>query len=191
VFEGPVGFKNFRGPLSSGDYLMAFEESDGISFAGHTLEKCALAGFLAALSALAASGRNLGDQYDALRAAHGYYHPGKGGADVKGVTVEAWQAYKDKVMGILEGGLVKPGDRIPVGGGERAVERTDVSDGLKVVFTDRSWILLRPSGTEPKFRYYYEVVGEKELPDAEALLSAYGKAASALLEKARERAAGA
>jgi phosphomannomutase len=188
VFEGPVGFKNFRGPLASGDFLMAFEESDGISFAGHTLEKCALAGFLAALSALAAGGRNLGDQYDALRAAHGYYYPGKGGADVKGVTVEAWQAYKDKVMGILEGGMVKPGDRIPVGGGERAVERTDVSDGLKVVFTDRSWILLRPSGTEPKFRYYYEVVGETELPDAEALLSAYGKAASALLEKARERA---
>lgn len=191
VAEGPVGFKNFRGPLSSGEYLMAFEESDGVSFAGHTLEKCALAGFLAALEALSASGVNLGEQYDALRASHGYYYPGKGGADVKGVTVEAWQAYKDEVMRILEGGMVKPGDRIPVGAGERVVGRTDVSDGLKVVFTDRSWILLRPSGTEPKFRYYYEVVGEKELADAESLLSAYGKAAAEVLERARAQAGGA
>lgn len=185
VFEGPVGFKNFRGPLSSGEFLMAFEESDGISFTGHTLEKCALAGFLAALEALAASGKNLSDQYDALRAGHGWYYPGKGGADVKGVTVEAWQKYKDAVMRALEGGLVKAGDKVAVAGGPKTVARTDISDGLKIVFTDRSWILLRPSGTEPKFRYYYEVVGEKELPDAEALLGAYGKAAAEVLERAR------
>lgn len=185
VFEGPVGFKNFRAPLSSGDFLMAFEESDGFSVRGHTLEKCALAGFLAALEALAAAGRNLGDQYDDLRRSHGWYYPGKGGADVKGVTVEAWQKYKDAVMRALEGGLVKPGDRIPVADGERIVAATNVADGLKIVFTDRSWILLRPSGTEPKFRYYYEVVGERELLDADALLAAYGKAAAAVLERAR------
>jgi phosphomannomutase len=185
VFEGPVGFKNFRAPLSSGDFLMAFEESDGISFRGHTLEKCALAGFLAALTALSASGRSLSDQYQALREGHGFYYPGKGGADVKGVTVEAWQKYKDAVMRALEGGLVKAGDRLSVGSGERTVERTNTADGLKIVFTDRSWILLRPSGTEPKFRYYYEVVGDRELPDAEDLLSAYGKAAAAVLERAR------
>lgn len=185
VFEGPVGFKNFRTPLSSGSFLMAFEESDGISFQGHTLEKCALAGFLAALTALAGSGKNLSDQYQALREGHGFYYPGKGGADVKGVTVEAWQKYKDAVMRALEGGLVKAGERLAVGDGERVVERTNTADGLKVVFTDRSWILLRPSGTEPKFRYYYEVVGERELSDAEGLLAAYGKAAAAVLERAR------
>lgn len=185
VFEGPVGFKNFRGPLSSGRFLMAFEESDGISFLGHTLEKCALAGFLAAVDALASAGRNLSDQYAELRAGHGYYYPGKGGADVKGVTVEAWQKYKDAVMRALEGGLVKPGDRLPVGAGTREVASTNMADGLKIVFTDRSWILLRPSGTEPKFRYYYEVVGERELENAESLLAEYGKAAASVLDRAR------
>jgi phosphomannomutase len=185
LFEGPVGFKNFRKPLSSGDYVMAYEESDGVSFAGHTLEKCALAGFLCALEAMAATGKNLSDLYLELRAEFGWFYPGKGGADVKGVTVEAWQRYKDAVMKALENGLVKEGDRIGVGAAEKTVARTNVADGLKIVFTDRSWILLRPSGTEPKFRYYYEVVGEKELPDAEALLSAYGKAASEILERAR------
>jgi phosphomannomutase len=188
VFETAVGFKNFRGPLSKGEAIMAYEESDGISFAGHTLEKCALAGFLSSLDAMASSGRNLSELYLDLRREFGWFYPGKGGADVKGVSVEAWQRYKDAVMKVLEGGLVKDGDRIKMGASEKTVARTNTADGLKIVFTDRSWILLRPSGTEPKFRYYYEVVGETELADSEALLSAYAKAASEILDRAREKA---
>jgi phosphomannomutase len=188
VFETAVGFKNFRGPLGSGEAMMAYEESDGISFTGHTLEKCALAGFLSAVDCMAASGRNISESYLELRREYGWFYPGKGGADVKGVTVEAWQLYKDAVMRVLEGGLFQVGDSLKVGEREMKVTRTDISDGLKIVFTDRSWILLRPSGTEPKFRYYYEVVGESELPDAEALLAEYGKAAEGILAKAREKA---
>lgn len=188
VFETAVGFKNFRGPLSSGAAVIAFEESDGISFTGHTLEKCALAGFLSAVDSIASSGRNLSDLYLELRREYGWFYPGKGGADVKGVSVEAWQRYKDAVMKVLEGGLIKAGDRIKVGAAEKSVERTNISDGLKIVFNDRSWILLRPSGTEPKFRYYYEVVGESELPDADVLLGDYAKAAAEILDRAREKA---
>lgn len=187
VFETEVGFKNFRGPLSSGAAVMAFEESDGISFAGHTLEKCALAGFLSALSCLAAGG-NLSEQYHELRREYGWFYPGKGGADVKGVSVEAWQRYKGAVMRVLENGMVKVGDKLEVGAARKEVARLNTADGLKIVFTDRSWILLRPSGTEPKFRYYFEVVGEGELADAAALSDAYARAASALLERARETA---
>ncbi len=185
VFETEVGFKNFRGPLSSGQAVMAFEESDGISFTGHTLEKCALAGFLSALSCLAAGG-NLSEQYRELRREYGWFYPGKGGADVKGVSVEAWQRYKDAVMRALEGGMVKVGDKMEVGAARKEVARLNNADGLKIVFTDRSWMLLRPSGTEPKFRYYFEVVGEGELADAQALSEAYARAAAALLERARE-----
>jgi phosphomannomutase len=185
VFETAVGFKNFRGPLASGEAVMAFEESDGISFAGHTLEKCALAGFLSALSCLAAGG-NLSEQYRELRREYGWFYPGKGGADVKGVSVEAWQRYKDAVMRALEGGLVKAGDKLEVGAARKEVARLNTADGLKIVFTDRSWILLRPSGTEPKFRYYFEVVGEGELADASNLSEAYAQAAAGLLAKARE-----
>jgi phosphomannomutase len=188
VFEEPVGFKHFRGPLSSGGAVMAYEESDGISFIGHTLEKCALAGFLAALDAMAVSGRNLSDLYLELRGRYGYFYPGKGGADVKGVSVEAWQKYRAAVMEVLQGGLVSVGDAIRVGDNLKTVTNKNTADGLKLVFADRSWILLRPSGTEPKFRYYYEVVGERELPDAVALSAAYEAAAAALLDRAREKA---
>jgi len=185
VYDGPVGFKYFREPLSKGLAMMAYEESDGISFIGHTLEKCALAGFLSAVDAMAHSGKNLSELYLELRKKYGFFYPGKGGADVKGVSVEAWQTYKDKVMKILEGGLINVGQKLKVGDEEKAVIKTNVADGLKIVFSDRSWILLRPSGTEPKFRYYYEVVGESELSNSSALLQAYENAAAGILEKAR------
>ena len=115
VFETAVGFKNFRAPLSQGEAIMAYEESDGISFGGHTLEKCALAGFLSAVDRLASSGRNLSDLYLDLRKEYGWFYPGKGGADVKGVSVEAWQRYKDAVM--ARAGR-RPGERgrSPAGG---------------------------------------------------------------------------
>lgn len=52
VIETAVGFKNFRESLRDGQAILAFEESDGISCAGHTLEKCSLAGLLLALEAM-------------------------------------------------------------------------------------------------------------------------------------------
>ncbi len=189
VFETAVGFKNFRAPLSQNKAMMAYEESDGISFTDHTLEKCALAGFLSALDCMASSGKNLSQLFSDLQKKYGWFYPGKGGADVKGVSVEAWQTYKDAVVKILEGGLFKPGDLITIGENTKKVLRINLADGLKIVFEDRSWILLRPSGTEPKFRYYFEVVGGSELADADALSKAYGKAAEEILKNARAKVA--
>ncbi len=34
--------------------------------------------------------------------------------------------------------------------------RVETMDGLKLIFEDGSWILVRPSGTEPIFRLYAE-----------------------------------
>jgi phosphomannomutase len=36
-------------------------------------------------------------------------------------------------------------------------------DGVKFIFEDGSWLLLRPSGTEPLVRIYAESESEKEL----------------------------
>ena len=33
------------------------------------------------------------------------------------------------------------------------------SDVIKIIFDDRSWIALRPSGTEPKIKVYYSMIG--------------------------------
>lgn len=63
---------------------MCFEESDGISFASHTLDKCAMAGVMMAINTLALTGKNLSEQFKELQAKYGYFYPDKAGADVKG-----------------------------------------------------------------------------------------------------------
>ena len=35
-------------------------------------------------------------------------------------------------------------------------------DGTKLVFDDGSWLMIRPSGTEPKVRFYIEARTEEE-----------------------------
>lgn len=41
--------------------------------------------------------------------------------------------------------------------------RIDTTDGLKLYFPDDSWILIRPSGTEPKYRLYAEAHTENRV----------------------------
>lgn len=185
VIETAVGFKNFREPLRDQQAVLAFEESDGISCTGHTLEKCSLAGFLLALEAMMHAGQNLSVQFNALRAKYGYFYPSKAGADVTGVSVEAWEAYKKQVVDALQHKLFQPGDTVAFASGTKTISEINIIDGLKVIFPDRSWILLRPSGTEPKFRYYFELASDTPLADEKALLKEYENAAAGILAQAR------
>ena len=186
IEETPVGFKNFRSQFLSGDYSMGFEESDGISFIGHTLEKCALSGFLAGLTAISTTNQNLSDQYKALQEKYGYFYPERAGVDVRGVSVEEWQAYKKAVIDVLQNKLYKKGDKITIGGVKKTIVNVVTIDGLKIFMDDDSWILMRPSGTEPKFRYYYEVVSDTPIDNPQKELAAYNDAASETLQKARD-----
>ena len=186
VYEMAVGFKNFRVPLREGKVSLAFEESDGITCIGHTLEKCALAGLLLAFESMRTSGKNISEQYDELRVKYGYFYPSKAGAEVKGVGVEEWQEYKAKVVDVLQHSLYETGDCVVIGGIEKKIASINIIDGLKLIFEDKSWILLRPSGTEPKFRYYYELASETALTAEKKMMEEYEEAAAKILSKARE-----
>jgi len=51
--------------------------------------------------------------------------------------------------------------------GGRKVKSLDRIDGLKIIFEDDSWLLVRPSGTEPLVRIYAE---SESKADMEVLL---------------------
>jgi phosphomannomutase len=53
--------------------------------------------------------------------------------------------------------------REPAEIGNRRVERINRLDGVKFIFADDSWLLLRPSGTEPLVRIYAEADTRQEV----------------------------
>ncbi len=186
IYEKAVGFKYFRPELLEKKVMVAFEESDGITFINHTLEKDALIGFIAALDLMATNNCNLSDKYLTLQKQYGYFYPKKSGVDVKGVTVDQWQEYKKNVVKTLKDGLYEKNQTIEFGAFKKTITSINTIDGLKLVFSDKSWVLLRPSGTEPKFRIYYEVASENKIKDIDKHLVLYAKVGEMILQKARD-----
>lgn len=168
VIETRVGFKNFRPYMiatSEQRAIVAFEESDGISAYNHTLEKDAIFGLLLALEMMSVTGKNLGDYLDELMQEYGYYYP-----DRSGISVERFLAGEPLVrkLGILAE-KYKKGATLNIGRSERIIKEVINVDGLKLVFDDDSWLMIRPSGTEPKVRFYIEArteEGKKAVFDA-------------------------
>ncbi len=161
IKETMVGFKNFR-PFMTKDTseraIVCFEESDGISGFNHTLEKDALFGLLLSIEMMAVTGKNIGDYLNDIMEEFGYYYPDRSGIDVD----------RSLIGDTLSGKLALIRDKYPEGsklrinGKERTIVDVITVDGTKMVFDDGSWLMIRPSGTEPKVRFYIEARTEEE-----------------------------
>jgi phosphomannomutase len=160
VRETKVGFKNFRPYMvrtASERAIVAFEESDGISGYNHTLEKDALFGLLLALEMMAVTGKNLGEYLKDIMDEFGYYYPDRSGIEVDKALVG--EPLVKRLSTIRE--LYRKGTALEIGGSERTVKDVITVDGTKLVFDDGSWLMIRPSGTEPKVRFYIEARTEE------------------------------
>jgi phosphomannomutase len=51
---------------------------------------------------------------------------------------------------------------IPLGKIEKKIAKVIDIDGHKMIFEDNSWLMIRPSGTEPKVRFYVEARSNEE-----------------------------
>ncbi|MEW6740448.1 MAG: phosphomannomutase [Nitrospirota bacterium] len=160
VKETKVGFKNFRPYMLKTvpeKAIVAFEESDGISGYNHTLEKDALFGLLLAIEMMAVTGKNLSEYLKDIMDEFGYYYP-----DRSGIAVDASLVGEPliKRLSVIKE-QYKTGTVINIGGSNRTVKDLITVDGTKIVFDDGSWLMIRPSGTEPKVRFYIEARTEK------------------------------
>ena len=147
VFESRVGFKEFKPVI--GRALIYFEESDGISVIGHTPEKDAYIGLLLGLDMVLTLRKNLGEYLREVQQQHGFYYPAKDGVMVssQGKELMAKLSFLEKYSA---GTVIRVGDK------ERTIAEIIDIDGRKMVLDDGSWLMIRPSGTEPKVRFYVE-----------------------------------
>lgn len=147
VFEPKVGFKEFKPVI--GKALVYFEESDGISIIGHTSEKDAYIGLVLALDMILTTGKNLGEYKLELEEKYGYFFPER-----DGVTVSLQGNELNEALAGLEEYNV--GATVLVDGSKKEITQVIDIDGRKMILEDGSWLMIRPSGTEPKVRFYVE-----------------------------------
>ena len=147
VFEPKVGFKEFKPVI--GEALVLFEESDGISIIGHTPEKDAYIGLVLALDMVITTGKNLGALMAEVEQKYGAFYPDRDGVEVSLQGAELMDA-----LNKLEKYTV--GTSVVIGNQEKRIKEVITVDGRKMIFEDDSWLMIRPSGTEPKVRFYVE-----------------------------------
>jgi phosphomannomutase len=147
TFEPRVGFKEFKPVI--GKALVYFEESDGISIIGHTPEKDAYIGLLLALDMVISRRQNLGDYIAEIEKEYGAYYPDRDGLPVSVQGAELAAA-------LLKLEKYDVGVSVKVGETEQRISQVIDIDGRKMIFEDGSWLMIRPSGTEPKVRFYVE-----------------------------------
>lgn len=143
VVETPVGFKHVGEAMRNFNPIIAGEESGGLSIQGHIPEKDGILANLLVLEAMAYENKTLVQLQNELHRIVGKTFINtrvdknlNNVEEIKPVLEEYSQ--KEEVAGLK-------------------VVKKDFKDGVKLYFEDNSsWILVRPSGTEPLLRIYIE-----------------------------------
>lgn len=142
IDEVNVGFKYFVNGIVDGKYILAGEESAGMSMSGWTPEKDGILAVCLLLEIASKEG-DIAALYDGLTQKYGkpYYTR---------VDVPTDEAAKNKVKAFKKGDLKD----LSTVAGEKVTDVRD-TDGIKV-YLQSSWFLVRPSGTENILKFYAE-----------------------------------
>ena len=187
-----LGFEN----SGVGTYLFGFEESYGCLIGTHARDKDAIVATMALCEAAAyykTQGKTLWDATIDMYEKYGYYKD-----DIQAITLKGIEGLA-KIQEILETLRKEP----PVTIGEYKVlkARDYKADTIKDLATgevtttglpssnvlyydlnDDAWLCVRPSGTEPKVKFYYGVKGNS-LEDANEKSVALGKEVLAMIDR--------
>ena len=138
----PIGFKHIYEEMLKGDVLLGGEEAGGIGIPSHIPERDGLLMNLLLCELMAVAGKTLGELVDMLEQSCGRYYYARRDLRLENEVIEMLRT-------------LLPGLNPPVVAGRNPVTVSHM-DGLRLEFEDESWLLLRPSGTEPLVRVYAE-----------------------------------
>ena len=156
-----------------GTYLFGFEESYGCLIGTHARDKDAIVATMALCEAAAyykTKNMTLWDAMIAMYERYGYYKD-----DIKSITLKGIEGL-NKIQEILE--TLRKNPPAEIGGykvtsardykmdtvkdmetGEVTTTGLPKSNVLYYDLTDGAWVCVRPSGTEPKVKFYYGIKG--------------------------------
>jgi phosphoglucomutase len=149
VIETPVGFKYIGELINNDKIVLGGEESAGLSIRGHVPEKDGLLACLLVAEAVARRGKSVGAMLAELKAAVGELFNGRIGVRL---SEEQTARLRERLA-----------SETPAEFGGHRVVKVDRLDGARFLLDDDSWVLMRPSGTEPLVRIYAESATADEL----------------------------
>lgn len=180
----------------TGTYLFGMEESYGCLTGTYARDKDAVVASMTLCEAAAyykTQGKTLWDAMIDMYEKYGYYKD-----DVKAITLKGIEGL-EKIQTILE--TLRADAPQEIGGYKVLKVRdykkdtiTDLADGkvtptglpasnvLYYELEDDAWVCVRPSGTEPKVKFYYGIKGTS-LEEADAKSESLGKEVLAMIEK--------
>jgi phosphomannomutase len=143
LHETPVGFNHIADLMMQGDVLIGGEESGGITVRGHIPQGDGVLMGLLLLEVMSYARAPLHEIIVDLQNHFGPAHYAR-----NDVHLERQVAKKEVVRRLQ--------DATPQHINGQNVARINTLDGIKFYMADDSWLLVRPSGTEPVLRIYAE-----------------------------------
>lgn len=150
LLETPVGFNHIADLMLANGVLMGGEESGGMSIKNHIPEGDGILMGLLVLEVMAEAGAPLHTVVDDLL-------QDVGPAEYRRMDLKlARPVAKSEMVSLLT-------DSTPATIDGVAVEDVQTTDGVKYYLDDGSWLLIRPSGTEPVLRVYAEAPSQERV----------------------------
>lgn len=142
-----IGFKNISGYFVTDDVLLGGEESGGIAVKGHIPERDGIWMGMILWEFMAKSGKSLKALIQEVYAITGSFSYDR-------LDLHLTEEKKQRAMDIMA-------SRPAIIGGKE-VRGVETIDGIKYLFDQDAWLLVRASGTEPVVRIYAETPTAEE-----------------------------
>jgi len=150
VHETPVGFKYIGELIEQDRIILGGEESAGMTIRGHVPEKDGILACLLTAEMVASREAPLRRQIEELFRKVGSFYPGRWNVPLTETVKNRFAERSRQEYSSLEG---------------RRVQKTQRTDGLKLVLENGCWVLFRLSGTEPVCRMYCEAPSARQLQE--------------------------